>query len=269
MRVVWDDEAFDNTDPASVPLHEGPGDGFDPPWRLDPLQNIVNVNWRTDDHDRWATVAFRVYGRFRVDPDTILIENTFISYWRIGLYPDGPPPYDVEPDNGALAIRTGYSPGSGWGAAGDGTVTGVEALPGETTLGAGNLYEEQLEGDLNRAGLKARYEGNEGPAPESSGGPEIIIPVSPEGEAYTSTTTATFDVYHAHLESAGAILDSFDVGFGSINVEIEGVNFTPIGLSVVHREEGVDQHNPPFTGPPVAQNDIDFGMVWILCERVA
>lgn len=39
----WNDAEFDTTD---VPVDQGdPDENFDPPWRLDPLQEIVNVRW--------------------------------------------------------------------------------------------------------------------------------------------------------------------------------------------------------------------------------
>lgn len=45
--IVWNDTTFDATE--GVTTNSTPKTGFDPPYRLDPIQDIVNVKWRTDN----------------------------------------------------------------------------------------------------------------------------------------------------------------------------------------------------------------------------
>ncbi len=58
-KLDWDHDAF-NASVTDLPIDEDPDSGFDPPWRLDPYQNIVNVSWG----DVEPSETFATYFRF-------------------------------------------------------------------------------------------------------------------------------------------------------------------------------------------------------------
>jgi hypothetical protein len=68
--VGWVEPEFDEAS-EDLQLIEGPGESIDPPWRLDPLQEIINVHWK-DEAEGWifpinivsrASLGFHQTGR--------------------------------------------------------------------------------------------------------------------------------------------------------------------------------------------------------------
>lgn len=79
--VGWVEPDFDQVT-EGLPLVEGPGQGFDPPWRIDPLQEIINVHWKEEVEEdvqfhflveRIATLGFM---------NEILANGTARTFWR-------------------------------------------------------------------------------------------------------------------------------------------------------------------------------------------
>ncbi len=134
-KIDWDHDSFNNV--SALPLDDDPDTGFDPPWRLDPYQNIVNVRWTNDDDDDHGGGSPRY--AYYIDVNASNGEQTPGTC----LFPDpdlGPLPfdnaqvyqhYDIAAGSPSgvqeFTAITGYPPagGAGGGATKSGRMTGI------------------------------------------------------------------------------------------------------------------------------------------------
>lgn len=81
--VGWVEPEFDEAT-EGLEIIEGPGNGFDPPWRLDPLQEIVNVHWKDEDEENSFVFLLLVQRLATLDFQNSPRPGTgSIAFWRM------------------------------------------------------------------------------------------------------------------------------------------------------------------------------------------
>lgn len=288
-EVIWDDDQFDNTDRTTVPLVEGPSDGYDPPWRLDPLQNIVNVKWRGDQPVPYVILRYRIWRRVDWAPlsspgdsppapltATVAQYGMFFSAnfawpydtlpglgWGIGNRSVDPPAVANEANSATNLTFNGT------------TITGGPSF-GITAHAAGAAYLDYFGsafylGSQPTVSPAGRLKASGAPGPYSYGDyPSVADPSAwydhPPAE-WDSGPSFTYEIYEVTPYNEGVPIDNNDGGatIDTVDVDFSGIVATlpknegggdwiylPIAGAVEPLPRGPFQHNPSRFDPSEA-----------------